>query len=194
MASPTRMPSCAPLPAGLLATYFASRTLSGVLGEDRASFTDQIRAAIQQNLDRLAAGVEIVAVVVEAIHPPPAAADAWHHVQSAEIRARVAIADEAGAAARTAATARTTASAETYAATATAAEVRAKAAADATLFNADRTANAAEPDAFHLERWLTRLRSALPRAQLLVLDHRLAGTDAPTLDLRNLAPTLPTPP
>ena len=98
----------------LLANYFASRTLAGVLGEDRATFTDAIRVALQQDLDRLATGEEIVAVVVEAIHPPPSAADAWHNVESAEIRARVAVADEAGAAAKTAAAARTKADLATY--------------------------------------------------------------------------------
>jgi regulator of protease activity HflC (stomatin/prohibitin superfamily) len=178
----------------LLAMYFASRTLAGVLGEDRQTFTEAIRAAMQQDLDRLAAGVEIVAVVVEAIHPPPAAADAWHNVESAEIRARVAVADETGAAAKTAAGAHSTAELATYDATAAAAEIVAKATVDHTLFAADRAADAAEPEAFQLERWLARLRTSLPRAQLLILDHRLAGGEAPTLDLRVLAPTTPTPP
>jgi len=131
---------------------------------------------------------------VEAIHPPPAAADAWHNVESAEIRARVAIADEQGAAAKTASGARGTAELASYDAAATAAEIVAKAAAGHTLFAADRAADAAEPDAFQLERWLARLRTALPRAQLLVLDHRLAGTEAPTLDLRDIAPATSTPP
>jgi regulator of protease activity HflC (stomatin/prohibitin superfamily) len=178
----------------LLAKYFASRTLAGVLGEDRRMFTDAVRVALQQDLDHLSAGVEIVAVVVEAIHPPPATADAWHNVESAEIRARVAIADENGAAAKTTSAARTTAEIAAYGATATAAEITAKAAADHTLFTADRAASAAEPEAFRLERWLARLRTALPRAQVLVLDHRLAGTEAPTLDLRDLTPTTPPPP
>jgi regulator of protease activity HflC (stomatin/prohibitin superfamily) len=178
----------------LLAKYFASRTLAGVLGEDRRTFTDAVRVALQQDLSNLAAGVEIVAVVVEAIHPPPATADAWHNVESAEIRARVAIADENGAAAKTISAARITAELAASGATAIAAEIAAKAATDHTLFTADRTASAAEPEAFRLERWLARLRTALPRAQVLVLDHRLAGTEAPTLDLRDLAPTTPPPP
>lgn len=178
----------------LLAKYFASRTLAGVLGEDRRTFTDAVRVALQQDLSNLAAGVEIVAVVVEAIYPPPATADAWHNVESAEIRARVAIADENGAAAKTISAARITAELAASGATAIAAEIAAKAATDHTLFTADRTASAAEPEAFRLERWLARLRTALPRAQVLVLDHRLAGTEAPTLDLRDLAPTTPPPP
>jgi regulator of protease activity HflC (stomatin/prohibitin superfamily) len=178
----------------LLARYFASRTLAGVLGEDRQTFTDTIRASLQKELDRLETGIEIVAVVVEAIHPPPAAADAWHNVEAAEIRARVAVADETGAAAKTAAHAHTTAELATDAATAAAAETVAQATADHTLFGADRTAYAAAPDAFQLERWLARLRVALPRAQLLVIDHRLAGVETPTLDLRALAPATATPP
>ena len=112
----------------LLAKYFASRTLAGVLGEDRRTFTDAVRVALQQDLSNLAAGVEIVAVVVEAIYPPPATADAWHNVESAEIRARVAIADENGAAAKTISAARITAELAASGATAIAAEIAAKAA------------------------------------------------------------------
>ena len=178
----------------LLARYFATRTLAGVLGEDRRTFTDTIRSQLQEELDRLRTGVEIVAVVVEGIHPPPAAADAWHNVEAAEIRARVAIADETGAAAKTAAEARSSAELAADEATARAAEAVAQATADHTLFGADRAANAAAPDAFQLERWLARLRTALSRAQLLVIDHRLAGLEPPTLDLRDLAPPAATPP
>ena len=178
----------------LLARYFASRTLTGVLGEDRQTFADAVRRGLQLDLDRLATGIEVVAVMVEAIHPPPAAASAWHNVQSAEIRARVAIADETGAAAKTASGARIAARRTTSAAQAGAAEAVAKARVDQTLFIADHAANAASPAAFQLERWLTRLKSALPRAQLLVLDHHLDGSEAPTLDLRNLAPAVATPP
>jgi regulator of protease activity HflC (stomatin/prohibitin superfamily) len=178
----------------LLARYFASRTLAGVLGEDRATFTETIRIGLQQELDRLGVGTEIVAVVVEAIHPPPAAADAWHNVQAAEIRARVAVAAETGAAAKAIAGARTTAALAADTATAVAAEMVARAEADHTLFGADRDAYAAAPNAFQLERWFTRLRAALSRAQLLVIDHRLSGAQTPTLDLRALAPAAATPP
>jgi regulator of protease activity HflC (stomatin/prohibitin superfamily) len=175
----------------VLVSYFSARTLAGVLGEDRETFAETIHAALQRELDRLDTGIEIVAVVTEAIHPPPESADAWHYVQSARIRAQIAVADEQGAAAKTAAATRTTVATLTDAATAGAAETVAKASADATLFAADKAAYAAEPDAFRLERWLMRLRTALPRAQLLVLDHRLAGAEAPTLDLRDLAPRTP---
>ncbi len=194
MASTTRMRWFARRRAGCWPNILPPAPWPAVLGEDRRTFTGAVRAALQHDLDRLSTGVEIVAVVVEAIHPPPATADAWHNVQSAEIRARVAVADENGAAAKTVSAARTTAELATYAATATAAEIDAKATAERTLFAADHTASAAEPEAFQLERWLARLRTALPRSQLLVLDHRLAGVEAPTLDLRDLAPITPPPP
>lgn len=178
----------------LLARYFAVRTLAGVLGDDRRTFTETFRAELQAELDQLGAGTEIVAVVVEAIHPPAAAAGAWHGVQAAGIRARVAIADETGAAAKTLATARIDAARNTDAADAAAAELVAEAKVDATLFTADRAADAAAPDVYGLERWFARLRAALGRAQLLVIDHRLRGAAAPTLDLRGLAPPAATPP
>jgi regulator of protease activity HflC (stomatin/prohibitin superfamily) len=178
----------------LLARYFAARTLAGVLGEDRSGFTEAIRTGVQEALDRLGTGVEIVAVVVEAIHPPPAAAGAWHGVQAAGIRARVAVADEQGAAAKTLAEARIATGRSTDAATAAAAETLAEARADATLFDGDRAAAAAAPGVYPLERWFARLRATLGRVPLLVLDHRLDGTAAPTFDLRGLAPPAATPP
>jgi len=135
-----------------------------------------------------------VAVVVEAIHPPAAAAGAWHGVQAAGIRAGVAVADETGAAAKTLAAARIDATRNADAADAAAAELVAEAKTDATLFTADRAADAAAPAVYGLERWLARLRAALGRAQLLVIDHRLQGAAAPTLDLRGLAPPAATPP
>jgi hypothetical protein len=38
---------------------------------------------------------------------------------------------------------------------------------------------------FLFERWLDRLSGALPRSSFILLDHRLKGVSAPTIDLRN---------
>lgn len=53
----------------ILVHEFASRTLDGLLGADRVSLAEEIGKAVQADLQSLDSGVEILATVVEAIHP-----------------------------------------------------------------------------------------------------------------------------
>ncbi len=174
----------------LLARYFAAHTLPAVLGENRAGFTAEFRAALQAELDALGTGLEVTAVIVEAIHPPQAAAGAYHAVQAAEIKARLVVAEEHGALAKRLESARTEAVTTQDEAEAAAAERVGEARAEQTLFAADRAAWSAAPASFLLDRRLQRLQTALARARLLLLDPRLADS-APTLDLRDYAPPAP---
>nr|WP_246718097.1 SPFH domain-containing protein [Rhizobium sp. BK060] len=66
---------------------FAKRTLDDVLSGGRLELSKTISEKIQAEMDSLNSGVEILAVVVEAIHPPAGAADAYHAVQAAQISA-----------------------------------------------------------------------------------------------------------
>ena len=77
----------------LLARYFSTRTLIGALGEKREGLSDELRQDLQGALDKASTGIELVAVVVEAIHPPAGAADSYHEVQAARIRSEVMIAE-----------------------------------------------------------------------------------------------------
>ncbi|RMU54635.1 hypothetical protein ALP29_05198, partial [Pseudomonas syringae pv. avii] len=70
---------------------FASRTLDELLGEERTSLADEIGRSVQADLQTLDSGVEILATVVEAIHPPAGAANAYHGVQAAQIGAQALI-------------------------------------------------------------------------------------------------------
>jgi regulator of protease activity HflC (stomatin/prohibitin superfamily) len=54
----------------ILVHDFASRTLDELLGEQRTGLADEIGRAVQADLHTLDSGVEILATVVEAIHPP----------------------------------------------------------------------------------------------------------------------------
>jgi len=171
-----------------LASYFASHTLLGVLGANRETFTAEFRGALQSELDRLSTGIEVVAVVVEAIHPPPGAANAYHNVQAAEINSKVSVADETGAAAQRTREAARDATQARNEATAQAAETLAQAEADRLLFQADNEAYRHGGKAFLLERWFDRIKGALGRTQLVLVDHRLNGADAPTIDLRSFVP------
>ncbi|WHS60351.1 protease modulator HflK [Pseudomonas sp. G2-4] len=177
----------------ILVHEFASRTLDGLLGVDRVSLADEIGRAVQADLQSLDSGVEILATVVEAIHPPAGAANAYHGVQAAQIGAQALIARERGAAAEQSNQAQLQASIAHDQAQATAREINATAQAADLRFTAERKAYATAGHAFVLEQYLSQLSQGLGNARLLILDHRLGGSgNAPTIDLRTF--TLPADP
>ena len=177
----------------ILVHDFASRTLDGLLGEDRVGLAEEIGRAVQADLQKLDSGVEILATVVEAIHPPAGAANAYHGVQAAQIGAQALIARERGAAAEATNQARLQASMARDQATASAQEINATAKAADLKFAAEKKAYASAGQAFVLEQYLSQLSQGLANARLLVLDHRLGGSsNAPTIDLRTF--TLPADP
>jgi regulator of protease activity HflC (stomatin/prohibitin superfamily) len=172
---------------------FASRTLDELLGDQRAGLAADIGKAVQADLQQLNSGVEILATVVEAIHPPAGAANAYHAVQAAQISAQALIARERGAASAAANAAQLNASVARDQASANAREVLSAAQGADLRFSAERQAYAKAGQAFLLEQYLTQLSVGLTKAKLLVLDHRIGGANnAPTIDLRNF--TLPADP
>ncbi|MGN8274882.1 protease modulator HflK [Pseudomonas sp. SMN5] len=169
----------------VLVHEFASRTLDGLLGVDRLSLADEIGRAVQADLQSLDSGVEILATVVEAIHPPAGAANAYHGVQAAQIGVQALIARERGAAAEQINQAQLQASIAHDQAQASAQEINAAAQASDLRFSADQKAYTTAGHAFVLEQFLSQLSRGLGNARLLILDHRLgAGGNAPTIDLR----------
>jgi regulator of protease activity HflC (stomatin/prohibitin superfamily) len=177
----------------ILVHDFASRTLDGLLGEDRVGLAEEIGRAVQADLQKLDSGVEILATVVEAIHPPAGAANAYHGVQAAQIGAQALISRERGAAAEATNQAQLQASIARDQATASAHEINSSAQAADLKFAAERKAYASAGQAFVLEQYLSQLTQGLANAKLLVLDHRLGGSsNAPTIDLRTF--TLPADP
>jgi regulator of protease activity HflC (stomatin/prohibitin superfamily) len=176
----------------ILVHDFASRTLDELLGEQRTDLAADIGNAVQRDLKKLDSGVEILATVVESIHPPAGAANAYHAVQAAQISAQALISRERGAAADQSNVAQLHASVAHDQAAAVSREVMAAAQAADLRFSAERQAYAKAGQAFVLEQYLTQLTQGLQHAKLLVLDHRLGGTSAPTIDLRTF--TLPADP
>jgi len=167
-----------------VARALAGRTLDEVLGEKQDGFAAMLRGAVQADLDAAHSGIEVVAVVVEAIHPPAGAAEAYHAVQAAEINAQAQVASERGRAAATRATGRQYATEEITKAQAIAAEAIGRARSDASLFAADRDGAAAGRTVFVLERYYEKLAAALSRVPTTLIDSRIAPADAPVLDLR----------
>jgi regulator of protease activity HflC (stomatin/prohibitin superfamily) len=177
----------------ILVHDFASQTLDGLLGEDRVGLAEEIGRAVQADLQKLDSGVEILATVVEAIHPPAGAANAYHGVQAAQIGAQALISRERGAAAEATNQAQLQASIARDQAAASAHEIKATAQAADLKFTAEQKAYASAGQAFVLEQYFSQLTQGLANARLLVLDHRLGGSgNAPTIDLRTF--TLPADP
>jgi regulator of protease activity HflC (stomatin/prohibitin superfamily) len=169
----------------ILVRYFSRNTLLDVLGQSRETFANDFRTALQEQLDRMSSGIEAIAVIAEAIHPPPGAASAYHNVQAAEIRAVSQIAVQRASAFHAIKSAEQAATGDRNESIATAAERVDQAKSESVLFGADREAGQRDHEAFLLERWFERLVSGLGKSELIVIDHRLNGKNAPTIDLRS---------
>jgi regulator of protease activity HflC (stomatin/prohibitin superfamily) len=167
----------------VLVRDFASRTLDGVLGEARSQLAIDVGTQVQADLNTLQSGVEILATVIEAIHPPAAAANAYHSVQAAQISAQAIIARERGKAAEQVNTAQLRAVIASSQADAAGRETVATAEAAQLRFAAERDAFATAGKAFLFEQYLAQLTQGLANAQLVIIDHRLRSA-APTIDLR----------
>jgi regulator of protease activity HflC (stomatin/prohibitin superfamily) len=169
----------------LLVRYFARYTLPDVLGQSRDAFTKDFRSALQDQLDGLSSGIEAIAVVVEAIHPPAGAASAYHNVQAAEILANSQIAVQRASAIHSIKSAQQGAMEDRNKATAAAAELVTRARSEGILFDADREGRQRDGEAFLFERRSERLASGLAKSETIVVDHRLKGQNGPVLDLRS---------
>ena len=170
----------------ILVRYFTSNTLLDLLGKSRETFTRQFQTALQQQLDRFSTGVEAVGISVEAIHPPPGAATAYHDVQAAEIRANTRISVRRGEASRSMKTSQQAAGKDRDTAAAAAAELVGLAKSQSVLFAGDRQAYAQDGYPFLLERWLDNLTQGLGQSAFVLIDHRLSGPNMPAVDLRDL--------
>ena len=168
----------------LLQRSFASRSLANLIGDGRDGLADSIHTQLQTELDSRETGIQVTAVVIDAIHPPMDAVPAYHGVQAAEIAALTEIARARGQAAQTTANALRDAAIRLSTGQAIAGEAVATAHADTTRFDADRRAFALAPQAMRLERWLQAVSRALGKANLVIVDHRLIIEGGPTIDLR----------
>ncbi len=171
---------------------FAGSTLAQVLGADRERMAAALRDRLQRLLDRQQVGLEAVALVIEAIHPPAGAAEAYHAVRAAEISADASIYAERGRAATVMAQTRQYAFGQAAAAAARAAETAGEARSLLTRFSADADAHRRNGPSFLLERRLADLAATLGRTPTTILDARLDAPGATTLDLRPMPGAAPT--
>ncbi|MRS13392.1 protease modulator HflK [Enterobacteriaceae bacterium RIT691] len=168
----------------VMTQYFSHQQLDELLNEQRATMSMQLNQQIQQRLDRMNTGVELLYTRIESIHPPAGAANAYHGVQAAQIAANAQIAREKGYAASRANDALRKATTATDNAQAMAGELQDKATASLTLYSADYEAWKLNPEAYLNERRYQSYSKALSKAPLLILDSQVAGHNPSMLDLR----------
>jgi regulator of protease activity HflC (stomatin/prohibitin superfamily) len=175
------------LAARTISRFFAARTLDSVLDQRREAMAAELQAGLAGELAQAGSGLEVVSVTVEAVHPPAAAAAAYHAVQAAEIIANTSVATETGRAKGTASLAGERSWDLLDRAKAAAAETVSSAKGDSQRFTGDVAANQAGGRAFLLERYLQTVSAEFAKAPLTLVDHRLAPGMAPVIDLRPFA-------
>ncbi|HKR41267.1 MAG TPA: SPFH domain-containing protein [Paraburkholderia sp.] len=168
--------------------YLASRTLPSLLDTPQTAMAGALRGAVQHELDRLASGIEVVAVVIESVHPPAGAAAAYHGVQAAQIRAQASVVQAHGFAATALGQAQQQAIETVALGSANAADTLAAARAQQIGFDADVIAQQLGGPAFGFEYYLHSLQKGLKNASVTVIDDRLASGSRATIDLRTLSP------
>lgn len=168
----------------VIAAFFAGHTLNAVLGENRETMAGRLRTLLQADLDAAGSGLDLTAVIIDAIHPPGGAADAYHAVQAAQINADASITAERGKAHARLSDAQQTRIALEADSAATAAELHGAATADATRFAAERDAAAGARDLVLFERRLAGLLITVPNTDVIIIDHRIPAADAPLIDMR----------
>jgi len=171
----------------VLTQYFAHQQLDALLNEQRASMSAAMNTAIQQRLDQLHSGVELLYTRVESIHPPAGAANAYHGVQAAQIAASTQIAKERGYAASQGQEAQRKATTAINAAEASAGESVAQANVALTRYSAEHNAWEMNPEAYLNERRYQTYSKALSRTPLFILDSQVAEGHEPVLDLRQFS-------
>ena len=177
----------------LVLRYFNSRTLDAVLGAKRENIAESLRAALTADLNSRHAGIDVVSVLIQEIHPPAGAAAAYHAVQAAQINASASVSNEIGKAKRTTGVAQQEAHQLETSAAAQAEETLRGANAEAYQFSADRHAYADGGKSFLFERSNRNLVAALIQTPLTLVDHRLSSSQGPIIDLRTTPTSTPTP-
>jgi regulator of protease activity HflC (stomatin/prohibitin superfamily) len=171
------------LAAGRLFTRaFAGRGFETLVGEERDQLAGAVTAGLRQEL--AGTGIDVTAVVIDAIHPPTDAVPAYHAVQEAGISAIADAAAAKGRASRIVAVARLEAATTRDAALAAAAETTATATIDSVRLGADTEAVRLGGNAILIERRLQTMGRALAKGKATVIDHRLTVDGSTLIDLR----------
>ncbi len=169
----------------MLARYFARYTTASVLGQNRATFVRGFQQELQARLNTLSSSIDILGVVIETIHPPAGAAEAYQEVQASSIEAITKVANAKGDAVRDVHQAEADATESRDSATALAAETVAEAKVGTALFAGDVQAYHESGAAFMFEKRLSVLGAAItPDTHLLLVDHRIPASQLQLIQMR----------
>jgi len=171
----------------VLAQYFAHQQLDDLLNEQRSTMSATLNKEIQQRLNRLDTGVELLYTRIESIHPPAGAANAYHGVQAAQIAANAGIMREKGYAATVTNDAQRKATVAIDKAKAVANELQAQASKSQLRYIAEYDAWKINPEAYINERRYQTYSKALSQTPLLIIDNQASGVNEPMLDLRQFS-------
>jgi regulator of protease activity HflC (stomatin/prohibitin superfamily) len=145
-----------------------------------------LQAELQARLDVLKSGIEIMAVVVEGIHPPSKAAASYHAVQAAAIESRTKVNTARAEAVRVMKMAALVANSTRNDAVSGAAERLSRGRVDSIQFAGERQAHAVGGPSFVLERQLGRVARGLSDKPLIIMDHRIPAGSVPGIDMRQV--------
>jgi len=162
-----------------------------VLGERNEQISTELRTAVQRDLDAAHSGLEVLALIVESLHPPGGAAAAYRGVQTAQIVASMQYSQEQGRAQTTLSVAQSDAHRMRDQAQAGAAERIDSAREEQSRSAADVLAYRDGGQAFLLERYFHNLRTAFAQGSLDIVDSRLTQTQGAIFDLRPSAAARP---
>lgn len=169
----------------MLARYFARYTLSAILGQDRETFIRNFQKELQARINTLSDSIDVLGVVIETIHPPAGAAEAYQQVQAAGIDAITKVASARGDAVRDVRQAEADAIQARDGATAQAAETIADAKVGTALLAGDVEAWRAGGQAFLFEKRLATLTGAItPDTPMVILDSRIPASQLQMMQIR----------
>ena len=158
--------------------------LSSLMSADRDAFSENFRKELAKMIEDKNLGLEVVAVILESIHPPVEIAWVYQELISAEIKAEKYLVNAQDVAAVTIAQAETTQDTTVGAAQVSYEEKMAAAKASVTEFMASVEAYNASSDAYKYQKYLAAVRKAYGNANLVILGE---GVDQSAIYFGNIA-------
>ena len=167
----------------LVIDHTISSDLETLLAVDRSAFAADFFEDLTRTLEPYHAGIEVVSVVLESIHPPVEIASVYQGVVSAEIQAQRLLYEAEGKAAVTLADAQAAYDSSVSVATSAQYSQVAQARADVAEFMASVSADQNYSNTYRYYKYMTALKSAYGNVRLIIVGD---GVDSSNLYLGSL--------
>ncbi|MEM1277318.1 MAG: SPFH domain-containing protein [Pseudomonadota bacterium] len=170
-----------------LVDLFNNRTAEDLLFADVSAFSQSHHRAMQERLDALKTGIDVVDVIFEAVHPPVATAATFERVHAAEKESAVQINIARAEAEQRRATAQINAARTNDQARANAFSDTAEARAERGVFAAERRAHNQDSEVFVFERSLQVFEKTFADKNLIIVDPEINAEQGFVVDLNEHA-------